>query len=71
MEQITVSSVVNTFRNLPFPEKEYTLEILQKQMIEEKRVLFARRIKEARMNYKTGKVKKGSLKELLKDLAGA
>jgi len=71
MEQITVSSVVNTFRNLPFPEKEYTLEILQKQMTEEKRVLLAHRIKEAKMNFKTGKVKKGSLKELLKDLAGA
>jgi hypothetical protein len=71
MEQISVSSVVNTFRNLPFPEKEYTLEILQKQMVEEKRVFLAHRIKEARMHVKTGKVKKGSLKELLKDLAGA
>jgi len=71
MEQISVSSVVNTFRNLPFPEKEYTLEILQKQMVEEKRVFLVHRIKEARMHVKTGKVKKGSLKELLKDLAGA
>ena len=71
MEQITVNSVVNTFRNLPFPEKEYTLEILQKQMIEEKRILLVHRIREARINVKTGKVKRGSYKELLKDLAYA
>jgi hypothetical protein len=71
MEHITVGSVVNKFKDLPFTDKEYTLEILQKQMIEEKRMKFALRIKEARMNVKTGKVKKGSVKELLKDIAGA
>ncbi len=71
MEQISVGSIVNTFRNLPFPEKEYTLEILQKQMIEEKRVFLAHRIKEARTHVKIGNVKKGTLKELLKDLASA
>jgi len=68
MEHVSINSVINIFKDLSFPDKEYALEILQKQLIEERRGLIARRIEEARANYKSGKVKRGTVKDLLKDL---
>lgn len=68
MQTGQIGFVVNTFKELPFAEKEFALEILEKQMIEERRKLLANRVKEARANYRSRKVKEGTLKELLKDL---
>ncbi|MBI5464818.1 MAG: hypothetical protein HY966_07710 [Ignavibacteriales bacterium] len=68
MENALVSSVLDTFKELPFADKECALEILEKQMVEERRKLLANRVSEARVNYRSGKVKKGSATDLLKDL---
>jgi hypothetical protein len=68
MGKTMVASVVNAFRDLPLSDKEYALEILQKQIIEERRKALASRVQEARANYRAGKVKKGIAKDLLKDL---
>ena len=68
MQSILISSVVNNFKELPLSDKEYAFDILQKQMIEEKRKALAHRVKEVRSNFKSGKIKKGTAKDLLKDL---
>ena len=68
MAQFTVNEVIETFKGLSLADKEVTVEILEKQVIAEKRKALSLRIKEARKNYKTGNVKSGTVKDLLKDL---
>ncbi|MBW7887774.1 MAG: hypothetical protein H3C35_05330 [Bacteroidetes bacterium] len=68
MAQITVNEVLETFKGLSLPEKEFAVELLEKQIVAEKRKALVSRVKEARKNYKSGNVKKGTVKDLLKDL---
>ncbi len=49
-------------------EKEYALDIIEKQLIEAKRDAIAKRARRAVANLKKGGVKKGTVKELHKDL---
>jgi len=68
MKTSNINRVLEDFNALLLPEKEYALEIIRKMTIEQKREALAKRIKQAESNYKKGKVKKGSVKDLLKDL---
>jgi hypothetical protein len=68
MKTSNINRVIEDFNSLLLPEKEYALEIIRKMTIEQKREALAKRIKQAELNYKKGKVKKGSVKDLLKDL---
>lgn len=57
------------FRNYPpIDDKEYLIEIIKKQFIETKREAIAKRSKEAISNLKKGTIKKGTVKELYRDL---
>ncbi|OGF58430.1 MAG: hypothetical protein A2Y62_04440 [Candidatus Fischerbacteria bacterium RBG_13_37_8] len=56
------------FNELSLEDREYVIEIINKQLIEAKRDAIAKRVKEARANYKKGKSKTGSAEHLLKDL---
>ena len=49
-------------------DKEYAIEIIKKQLIESKREAIAKRAKEAMTALKKGIVKRGTVKELYKDL---
>ncbi len=69
MKTTNINLVIEDFNALLLPEKEYTLEIIRKITIEQKREALAKRIKQAELNYKKGKVKKASLKDLYADLA--
>jgi len=68
MENAPLSKVIADFSLLPLDDKEYALDIIKKQLIEAKRDAIAKRAKKAMSNFKKGAVKKGSLKELYKDL---
>ncbi|PKM92066.1 MAG: hypothetical protein CVU81_02490 [Euryarchaeota archaeon HGW-Euryarchaeota-1] len=56
------------FSILEFNDKEYAVEVIKKQLIEAKREAIAKRAKEAIANLKKGLVKRGTVKELHKDL---
>jgi hypothetical protein len=71
MATIPIDKVLDDFAHLALPDKEYTLDILNKQLTEEKRNSIANRAKEARQNYSTGKSKRGTATKLLKDLENA
>ena len=60
--------VIESFQQLPLDEREYALDILNKQLIEFRRSGIARRAKEAKSNLKKGRVKRGTAQELLEDL---
>ena len=70
LHQSNINKVIDSFVNLPLNDKEYIFDIIRKQILEEQRNEIAIRAKQARINYKNKKVKKGHLKELFKDLEG-
>ena len=68
MGNVTLKKFIEDFKNLPIEEKEYALEIVKKQIIEEKRNVIAKRAKEASNNYRIGNIKNGDVESLYKDL---
>ena len=68
MGSVTLKKFIEDFKNLPIEEKEYALEIVKKQIIEEKRNVIAKRAKEASNNYRIGNIKNGDVESLYKDL---
>jgi hypothetical protein len=68
MKTTNINRVLEDFNALLLPEKEYALEIIRKMTIEQKREALAKRAKQAMLNLKKGKVKKGSIRDLRKDL---
>jgi hypothetical protein len=64
----TLNKLIEDFSLLPLPEKEYAVDVIKKQLIEAKREAMAIRAKEAMANLKKGKIKRGTFKELHKDL---
>ncbi len=71
MSGTTVTKVIEEFNQLSLADEEYTIEIMEKQLIEKKRGNILFRSKEALNNLKKGLVKKGTLKDLYKDLESA
>jgi len=68
MNDSLINSVIDDFSQLPLEDKEYVIEIIEKQLIDLKRERIARRAEEAITNFKEGSIKKGTVKELYKDL---
>ena len=68
MGNVILKKFIEDFKNLPIEEKEYALEIVKKQIIDEKRDVIAKRAKEASNNYRIGNIKNGDVKSLYKDL---
>jgi hypothetical protein len=68
MKGVTLNRIIDDFNELPFEDREYAIELIQKQLIEAKRERIVRRVKEAETNLRKGKVKKGTIEDLFKDL---
>ena len=68
MSNITLDKVIKEFSLLPLEDKEYAVDIIEKQLIEAKRDAIAKSAKRAMGNLKKGAVKKGAVKDLYKDL---
>jgi hypothetical protein len=68
MSNITLDKVIKDFSLLPLDDKEYAIDIIEKQLVEAKRDVLAKRAKRAMVNLRKGAVKKGTVKELYKDL---
>lgn len=68
MANATLTKVIDDFRKLPLDEKEYVIDIIKKQIIEAKREAISRRAKRAILNLRRGSAKKGTVKDLYRDL---
>jgi hypothetical protein len=68
MTHTQLSDTIENFDALNLEDKEFALEIFEKNVRESKREQLIKRVKEANQNYKTGTVKKGNLKDLFEDL---
>ncbi len=60
--------MIEEFRKLPLDEKEYVIDIIRRQIAEAKREAIFRRAKRAILNLSRGRVKKGTIKDLYKDI---
>jgi len=70
MSSTTLNQLIEDFSHLKLDDKEYAVDVIKKQLIEAKREAIAKRAKEAMANLKKGMIKKGTVKELYKDLEG-
>jgi hypothetical protein len=64
----TINKVLVSIEKLDVDDQTYLSEVLSKRLIELRRSEIARRAKEAERAYKQRKIKKGSFKNLWKDL---
>jgi hypothetical protein len=65
MQTATVGSILEAISILDFEDQLFVSEILQKRMIELRRKEIALRIQEAEENYRLGKVRTGSVADLM------
>jgi len=68
MGDTSLSRLIEDFNELSFEDRVYAVELIQKQLVEAKREKIVGRAKEAMANFKKGRVKRGSIEDLLKDL---
>lgn len=68
MSKATLHRIIDEFSQLPLDDREYAIDVINKQLIEAKREAIAKRAKEAMANFKKGSVKRGSVKDLYGDL---
>lgn len=68
MNKVTLNKVIKDFGSLPLDDKEYAVDIIERQLIEAKRGAIAKRAKRAMLNLRKGAVRKGTVKDLYKDL---
>ncbi len=68
MSTATVNKLIQEFNLLPLDDKEYAAEVMKKQLIEAKREAIARRAKTAMASFRKKMTKRGTVKELYKDL---
>jgi len=64
----SINRVLEGIEKLDVDDQTYVSEVLSKRLIELRRSEIARRAKEAERAYKQRKTKKGSFKDLWKDL---
>ncbi|MFZ3122594.1 MAG: hypothetical protein WA104_04400 [Thermodesulfovibrionales bacterium] len=68
MSSSTINNLIEDFSHLKLDDKEYAVDVIKKQLIDAKREAIAKKAKEAIANLRKGMVKRGTLKELYRDL---
>ena len=68
MAGMTFQKALEIIESLPEEQRESLMEIVKNRLIEERRNRLSRSIKEAKEEYRRGKVKRGSVDDLMRDL---
>lgn len=68
MSSATITKLIEEFNLLPLDDKEFAADIIRKQLIEAKREAIVKKVKEAQTRLKKGMVKRGTVKDLYRDL---
>jgi hypothetical protein len=63
-----LNKIIEEFSHLPLEDREYAVQVMEKQLIEAKREGIAKRAKEAVENYRKGNFRIGNVSDLYKDL---
>ncbi len=71
MPTMEINRVLENFNDLPLDEKEYVADLIKKQITEFRRERILQRAKEAGKDFKAGKVNRGTVHDLYRDLEDA
>ena len=66
---VTFQEALDILESLPVEQREYLIEIVRGRLIDHRRELLAENIRKAREEYARGEVKKGTVEELMRELA--
>jgi hypothetical protein len=66
---VTFQGALEAVESLPPEQQEDLLDVLHRRFIDSRREAIAEVIREARADYVSGKAKRGTVDDLLKDLA--
>ena len=65
----TFQQALEIVESLPEEQRESLMDIVKRRLIEERRDRLAQSIKEAREQYKRGKIRKGTVDDLMNELS--
>jgi CHASE3 domain sensor protein len=65
----TFQKALEIVESLPEEQRESLMDIVKRRLIEERRDRLAQSIKEAKEEYRRGKIKKGTVDDLMKELS--
>ena len=68
-QTITFQKVLDIVESLPEYQQESLIDIVQHRLMEHRRELPARNIREAREEYARGEVKKGTVDDLMREIS--
>jgi len=68
MGNITFQKALEVIETLPEEQRESLIDIIRRRMVEERRDQLALNIKKARVEYKQGKVKRGTVDDMMDEL---
>ena len=69
MANKTFQKALEIIESLPEEQRESLMDIVKRRLIEERRDRLAQSIKEAREEYKRGKIRKGTVDDLMNELS--
>ena len=69
MGNITFQKALEIIESLPEEQRESLMDIVKRRLIEERRDRLAQSIKEAREEHKRGKIRKGTVDDLMHELS--
>jgi len=70
MAGITFNKALDIIESLPEEQKESLIEIVRNRLIEERRSKLLLSIRKAKKEYAKGKVRKGTVDDLMRELSG-
>ena len=65
---LSFEQIVGLADGLSLPQKESLVEILSKRLVEQRRIILQKEVRESRREYKTGKCAVVSPSELMKEI---
>ena len=68
-QTVTFQDALDVVESLPEHQQEDLIDIIRRRIIEHRRDLLAENIKKARQEFARGEVKRGSVDDLMKELA--
>ena len=63
-----ISEIIDTWEHLSLEDKEYTIDVLHKNLQQEKRDALLLRVEEAKLNYQLGNSRSGSVDDLFEEI---
>ena len=68
-QSITFQEALDTIESLPEYQQEDLIDIIQHRLMEHRRESLAKNVREARKEYAKGKVKRGTVDDLIRELS--